>query len=253
MAQLSNMTIDAPAQSQTAVGGLLKTANVLTSTGLETFYGVKYLSILSGHSRVYTEGEEKVFDKLPTVSGDKFVLYRGIDTSLLVQGGVGDPEVLRAFAASASYGVEQHVQALMNSEAVDITPTPGTPVTNIKAAVGLLEQYAAERYAGLPLLHGNKLAVELIPELRVDGENLYTVNGTPVVSGGGYGADGPGDLTADPTEAWLYITGQINVWQESVEIIEGPDLRDNRNLHLAEGSYTATIDGGFTAAILIGF
>lgn len=247
------MTIDAPANTQSAVGGLLGVANTVQSDGLETYYGVQYLSILSGHSRVYTEGVEKVFDKLPTVEGDKFTLYRGIETSLLMQSGVGDPEVLRAFHASAGYGIEQHVQTLMNTEATDITPVPGTPVTNIKAAVGLLEQYAADRYAGLPLLHGNKLAVELIPELRVEGDKLFTVNGTPVANGAGYGPDGPGSLTADPTEAWLYITGQINIWQESVEVIEGPALKENRNRHLAEGTYVATIDGGFTAAILIGF
>jgi len=247
------MTIDAPANSQTAVGGLLSVANTVDSSGLETFYGVQYLSVLSGHSRVWIEGEEKVFDKLPTVEGDKFTLYRGIETSLLMQSGVGEPEVLRAFTASAGYGIEQHLQKLMNDEAVDITPTPGTPVTNIKAAVGLLEQYAADRYAGLPLLHGNKLAVELIPELRDRDGKLFTVNGTPIANGAGYGPEGPGDLTADPAEAWLYITGQINIWQESVEVIEGPSLKENRDRHLAEGTYVATIDGGFTAAILIGF
>lgn len=354
-------TIDAPAQTQDAVGGLLGTANVVPSSGLETFYGVNYLSILSGHSRVYTEGVEKVFDVLPVVTGDKFTLYRGIETSLLTQSGVGAPEVLRAFNASAGYGVEQHVQGLMNADAVDLTPTPGTPVTNVKAAIGLLEQYAAERYSGLPLLHANKYAVELMTELTIgEGHKLHTPNGTPIANGAGYGATGPGaivspDLTlgaagaaggtfaagtyywtatainangetipgaevsatvplngtqeltwaavdgatgykiwrgtaagtqnilvatlgevtsytdtgtagtagtpptanttatvAAATEAWVYITGQVNIWQDDVEVIEGPSLKENRDRHLAEASFTVTLDGGFTAAILIG-
>jgi hypothetical protein len=246
-------TIDAPPQTQDAVGGLLGVANIVPQDDLVTFHGVNYLSILSGHSRRYEEGVEKVFDELPVVEGDPVTIYRGIDTSLLVQGGVGAPEVERAFNASASYGVEEYVQEILNSMAVDITPTPGTPVTNIKAAVGLLEQYAAQQYSGLPLLHANKFAVELMTELSVgEGNKLHTVNGTPIANGGGYGPDGPGALTADANEAWVYISGQVNIWQGDVEVLEGPNLKANRNLHLAEASYTAAIES-FAAAILIGY
>lgn len=249
---MTRLTIDAPAGSLDAVGGLLGVANLVPPDESATFFGVNYLSVLSGHSRRYVEGEEKVFDELPTVTGDKITLYRGIDTSLLVQSGVGDPEVLRAFNASAGYGVEQYTQEVLNGLAVDITPTAGTPVTNVKAAVGMLEQWIADRYSGLPLLHANKYGTELMTELSIgEGHKLHTPNSTPVANGAGYGPDGPGGLTADPGEAWVYISGPVNIWQGGVEVLEGPALKQNRNLHLAEASYVVTVDGP-VAAILIG-
>jgi len=357
---MSRMTIDAPAQTAGTSNGILDTANVIPSGGEETYFGVTYLSALAGHSRRYAEGTDKVFDELPVVTGDPVTIYRGIDTSLLMQSGVGSPEVLRAFNASASFGVEQYTQEVLNGLAVDITPTPGTPVTNIKAALGLLEQYAAERYSGLPLIHANKFATELMTELQVgtDGK-LHTVNGTPISNGGGYGVAGPGAITGPdlalgataavggtfaagtyfwtatalndtgesipgtevsatlvatgtqeltwaavegatgyriwrgtasgaqdtlvatvgtvttytdtgaagtaevpPTvnttsdapagSAWVYISGQVHIWQEQPEVIEGPSLRENRDLHLAEASYTVAVES-FAAAILIGY
>lgn len=244
-------TIDAPARKDDAVGGLLGVANLVPEDHTATFHGVNYLSILCGHSRRYVEGEEKVFDQLPVVTGDPVTIYRGIETSLLTQSGIGAPEVQRAFTASATFGVEEYVQEVLNDMAVDITPVPGTPVTNVKAALGMLQQYAAERYSGLPLIHANKYAVELMPELVGAPDALTTRQGVPIANGGGYGADGPGLLTADAGEAWVYISGQVNVWSTVGEVIEGPALKANRNHHLVEATYVATVEC-FAAAILIG-
>lgn len=244
-------TIDAPARKDESVGGLLSVANVVGDDSVAAFHGVNYLSILCGHSRRYVEGEDKVFDQLPVITADPVTIYRGIETSLLTQSGIGAPEVQRAFTASASFGVEEYVQEVLNDMAVDITPVPGTPVTNVKAAIGMLEQYAAERYSGLPLLHANKYGTALMSELVVTGSTLHTTNGTPIANGGGYGADGPGALTADAGEAWVYISGQVNIWSSEGEVIEGPALKANRNHHLVEATYVASVEC-FAAAILIG-
>lgn len=352
-------TIDAPARKDDAVGGLLGVANLVPEDHAATFHGVNYLSILCGHSRRYVEGEEKVFDQLPVVTGDPVTIYRGIETSLLTQSGIGAPEVQRAFTASATFGVEEYVQEVLNDMAVDITPIPGTPVTNVKAALGMLQQYAAERYSGLPLIHANKYAVELMPELLGTPDALTTRQGVPIANGGGYGEVGPGGIaspvlalgaaatvggtfaagtyywtatalnaagetissnevsaavplngtqeltwgavdgatgyriwrgvasgeqttlvatlgavtshtdtgaagtaeappetnttasTADAGEAWVYISGQVNVWSTVGEVIEGPALKANRNHHLVEATYVVTVEC-FAAAILIG-
>lgn len=251
---MGRKTIDEPARiNGTAIGGLLTVANVLGDDTEALWFGVQYETSLTGHSRRYVEGEEKVFDKLSkSESGDPVTIYRGIETSLLTQTGVGEEQITKAFEDAASFGVEEYVQELLNAQAVDLTPTPGTPVTNVKAAIGILEQYAAEHYAGVPTLHANKYATALMNELVVGpGNSLHTPSGTPIASGGGYGADGPGNLTADPGEAWVYISGQVNIWRGGVEVVEGPALKENRNYTLAEASYLATVDT-FVAAILIG-
>lgn len=249
----NRITVDAPVVAGGVDDGILSVANIVgDSNELAVFHGVKYESVLCGHSRRFTAGVDKVFDQLGVVEGAPFTVYRGIETSLLTSKSLAGPEIERAFDASAGFGVEEGVQELLNTEAVDITPTPGTPVTNVRAAVGLLEQYAAERYSGVPILHGNKFATALIPEtVRVDGK-LTTTNGTPVASGGGYSADGPGALTADAGEAWLYITGQVNIWRGDVSAgLEASDLKANRHFALAEATYVATVEC-FVAAILVG-
>jgi hypothetical protein len=247
------MTIDEPARlNGTAVGGLLTVANVLGDDTQALWFGVQYETSLTGHSRRYVDGTDKVFDKLAkSESGDPVTIYRGLETSLLTSPST-EEQVRKAFDEAAGFGVEEYVQELLNAQAVDITPTPGTPVTNIKAAVGMLEQYAAEHYAGVPTLHANKYATALMNELVIGPANsLHTPNGTPIASGGGYGADGPGALTADPGEAWVYISGQVNIWRGEVQVVEGPALKENRNYTLAEATYLATVDT-FVAAILIG-
>jgi hypothetical protein len=65
------------------------------------------------------------------------------------------------------------------------------------------------------------------------------------------GANGPGAAVAAAGQAWIYITGQINIWRGPVEVTEASGLRDNRDLGLAEAQYAASIDGP-VAAILVG-
>jgi hypothetical protein len=250
---VNRITVDAPAITGSPAGGLLSVANLVPNPdALAVFHGVRYESVLCGHSRRYVEGTDKVFDQLGAIEGAPFTVYRGIETALLTQKDLAGPEITRAFNASAGFGVEEGVQELLNAEAVDITPVAGTPVTNVRAAVGLLEQYAAERYSGVPILHGNKFATGLIPELATEGGKLFTPNGTPVSSGGGYGTAGPGALVADAGEAWLYISGQVNIWQGEVSTgLEASDLKSNRHYALAEATYVATVEC-FVAAILVG-
>lgn len=195
----------------------------------------------------------KVFDELDYFDGVEFGVYRGIESALLID---ADPAgaVKAAFEGGESYAVEDAVQRLiLNGAAVDLTPTPGTAVTNVLYALGLLEQYAASNYAGLPLIHGNHVALTLIPgsSLAGEGEGLHTLHGTPISIGGGYGALGPNAITAGAGKAWLFISGQVNLWQGKFALTEAKDLPDNREYALAERPYAATVDGP-VAAILVG-
>jgi hypothetical protein len=199
-----------------------------------------------------TPAEDKAFDKQVVIESEPFSIYRGVEDDILVADNSA-AEALRAFKAGESYAVEWSLQErVLNPVAEDLTPTPGTPVTNLRYAVGLLEQYAADNYSGLPLIHGNRLATTLIlPELEAGEDGvLRTIHGTPVANGGGYYAIGP-DARDAGSGAWLYITGQVNIWRGPIGEYTAYDLKGNRAYALAEATYVATVEC-FVAAILVG-
>jgi hypothetical protein len=250
---MAEITIDAPSAPR-ARGGLLSVVTPQNGLPEGLYYGVQYQSALCGQSRHYVEGQDKVFDDRGIVKGAPFTIYRGIDASLF-QRGASEALIREAFEAGESFGVEEGFQAtvLNGPDTVDITPTVGIPVTNMKHAIGLLEQYAAENYSGLPIIHGNRFATALIPELQID-RNTWTFhsgNGTPIANGGGYRTEGPGAVDIDAGTAWLYITGNVNVWRGTPTVAEGPALKANRVLTLMENTYVTTADC-FVAAILVG-
>lgn len=247
--------VEVPTVLSPARGGLLPIANVITEDAdTAAYHGVRYDGVPCGQSRpVPAEGVEKTFDTVPQIEGVEFGIYRGIDDPLLL--GADTAGMARdLFGSGESHAVETAIQKLLlNPEAVDLTPTPGTPVTNAKAALGILEQYAAERYTGLPLLHADRYITALMEELQVDDSTwkLHTQQGTPLANGGGYTKTGPGGVEAPAGAGWLYISGQVNIWQGTVNVIEAAGLRENRNYALAEAAYAATVEC-FVAALLVG-
>lgn len=246
--------VEAPAVSSPATGGLLRHANIITQdAAVAAYHGVTYQTLPAGRSRtVPASNVEKTFDQGDVTEGVKFGIYRGVETPALM-GLPTEDEARELFENWEDYGVESAVQTLLlNPQAVDITPTPGTPVTNAKAAVGLLSQYAAEQYPKLPLLHANRYIAELL-DLEVDESNwtLHSQQGVPVANGGGYGKTGPGGAEAPAGAGWLYISGQINVWPGGTELTVTTDVKTNRNYVLAEAAYAASVDT-FVAAILVG-
>lgn len=231
--------------------GFLDAVNVIDGTGHQLFNETDYQLPLDGFNKDVPEaGTDKDFDaSLEENSTVLFQSYRGMDSPMLLG---ENPQALvdDAYSRAESYGVARKVQELLLSpKAVDVTPTPGTPVTNPRLALGLLEQWARDNSTFAPTLSGNALAVTLVED-AIPG--LKTIIGTPVVLAAGYGTDGPGALVAGPGTAWLYIHGRINVWRGSrAGDLHAPDYRNNRDLALAEGSYAASVDS-FVAAILVG-
>lgn len=249
--------IEAPQLTPVTRQTLMDVANVITDAHPYTLMnGGKYQPrILDGVNRpVPAEGEKKVFDKrsADNTELETFTAYRGLNESLLNGLGEGAAELDALFAAGEPMFVEDRVQdLLLNPAAEDITPTPGTALTDAKAALGLLEQWIAERFLYQPTLSGNLLAVNLIqPGVPTITE---TPHGAPIASAAGYSATGPDGKVAKPGEAWLYISGQINIWPgQARPAVSGPNLERNRDLSLAEKSYAVSIDGP-VAAILIGY
>jgi hypothetical protein len=226
-------------------------SGTLTYTDTGTSSGAA--TVPSSSTAGNTPPAAKTFDQQTILTGTPFGLYRGVEGAMLVSREDALREAQSAYDAGESYGVERAMQAgLLSPSAVDITPTPGTPVTNARIALGLLEQYAADNYSGLPVISGNRLAVGLLPELVVGSDySLTTIHGTPVASSAGYTTDGPGVLVSGAQQAWLYISGKITIWRGPGGAYEAYDLKGNRVYALMERTYVPTVEC-FVAAILVG-
>lgn len=239
-----------------ARGGLLSVVDPIKDFDKHAFFtGIEYESALDVIPRlVPTDGSDKVFDETTNKSAVQFDVYSGIERPLLISDGKEHALLNDSHTRGMSHAVEQAVQSLLlNPVAVDLTPTPGTAVTDPRAALGILEQYVGSRYRGLPIIHANRFAVALFRELEVDtsGWLIHTSQGTPVANGAGYGQEGPGDVLATATQAWVYVSGQVNIWQGDTEVRDGHDLPENRRHHLAETRFLANIEGP-VGAILLG-
>lgn len=250
------VAIDAPVPAASVRRTLLDVANV--STDLPPYLlqnKVKYEPgfVLGTLTDIPAAGVEKSFTD--TRPDDKelelFGAYMGLDDPLLRGVGNGSPELEALFEAAEPLYVEAKVQQkLLSPAAVDLTPTPGTPLTDVKAAIGLLEQWIATRYLYRPILSGNLLAGNLIQSGTPYATE--TVHGTPIAPAAGFGTDGPGAAVSTASSAWLYISGQINIWKGDAMVNGASDLYGNRDLTLVEKFYAASIDGP-VAAVLIGF
>jgi hypothetical protein len=242
--------IDTP-DLEAAAPGLLDAITVIDGTGHQLFNETKFDLPLDGHNTdVPAPGVEKDFDTLDEpISTVLFQQYRGIESPVLL-GEESAALVKDAYERGETYSVERKIQELvLNPVAVDITPTPGTPVTSHKLALGLLEQYARDNSTFKPFITGNALAITMVGDFI---PNLETLFKTTVSLAGGYGATGPGGRVAGAGQAWLYVHGKIILWRgpSDAEAV-GIDYRTNRKYALAEGSYAAAVTN-FAAAILVG-
>lgn len=232
---------------------LVATVDAATTSYTDTGTAGTAATVPSSSTAGNTPAAAKTFDIQTTISGSPFGLYRGVEGPVLVDREGALREARSAYDAGESYGVERAIQVgTLSPAAVDLTPTPGTPVTNTRLALGLLEQYAADNYSGLPIISGNRVAVGMIPELQVGSDySLHTIHGTPVASAAGYSTDGPGSAVSTATSAWLYISGKITIWKGPGGEYEAYDLKGNRVYALAEATYVPTVEC-FVAAILVG-
>lgn len=236
------------AGAQDTVVAELGEVTTYTDTGSSTGAGTVPTESTAGA----VPADLKIFDQLGIVTGGPFSVYRGIDLSQFERD-MAEGNVRDAFGAGESWAVERAIQeTVFNTRAVDITPTAGTAVTNRKQALGLLEQYAADRYSGLPLIHSNRFGTNILdPEVDPETWALNTKQGTPVANGGGYGPTGPGGAIAPAGTAWAYVSGQVNIWKGDVFVAPANDLYSNRMIALAEATYVPTVET-FVAAILVG-
>ena len=126
-------------------------------------------------------------------------------------------EVERVFTLNEAKGVERGLlnyrfvstdsdAAVQWDAPVDLTPASPIP---LPVAVGLLEGYAAQVYAGVPTLHIPRAAVPILMGggvIKEEGGKFFTKTGAKVAAGGGYDTD---DLASG--EWTLFATGEVYV------------------------------------------
>lgn len=242
------LTVDAPPVDK-ARGGLLSVATVVPNQRA-TFEGIAYEARPLGPAHAIPTSGPKTFDRRTALTGEPFSIYRGIETSLFQRGETGSINT-EAFTLGESFAVEEAIQPLLNAAADDITPTPGTAVL-VDHAYALLEQYIAERYSARATLHVNRFGATIALDKGLMNDSKYpfeTKLGSLLAVGAGYGADGPDAITATATQFWVYVTGQVVLYQGTVVDIEAPDLTLNLHRSLQERTYVPVIEGPVAAVL----
>jgi len=143
-------------------------------------------------------------------------------------------EVEAAFNAAEERGVESFV---WNSE-FDALATDAGTFTDPLIALGVAERELRNRYNGIGAIHTDSLGATLVADrLRVEGNHLVTMLGTPVVVGAGYVGAAPAN-----TEVEYVATGALVVRRGAREVLEGFDRQVNDALFIAERTYVAGWD-----------
>jgi hypothetical protein len=166
-------------------------------------------------------------------------------------------------AEQAFWGGNADVQAALlrpeingGSGILDITPTPGTPVT-IEYGVGLLEDaLAAYSYPGIlharPIVTPYLVERQMMPLPQRQAKGLVGVQYTPMGNvwsfGRGYSGNKPNNDASAPAAGTAYIvaTGAVTVWRDPRVFVNPPerafDRAGNAWQTTAQQAYATTID-----------
>lgn len=151
--------------------------------------------------------------------GIPFTAYAGIDCAIVGR----TPEEHRARALAAlSVGAQFAAErALWVATATDSTPVLTSADTNtiatgvsFLAALAALEDYAADHYRGIPVIHAPRwMAVYAAKHAQLVREagQLTTPAGTIWSFEAGATNQGPGGVDAAAGHGWMYVTGQMVV------------------------------------------
>jgi hypothetical protein len=204
----------------------------------------------------------KTFAVAGWVPGFEFAVYGGVQCSAVgLDREDQKSEVKRVFERSEGKGVEQALLlnrfvATDSDAPVDwAAPDDLGAAPSLLSAIGMLEGYAAAKYAGVPTLHVPRAIITMGfgsgAFVERDGK-FFTKAGSKVAAGGGYD---DGEVPISGTMD-LFVTGEVYVERsEEVEVqtfvIPGDGsgdgsgqngLTDNTSLALVERMYRVGID-----------
>lgn len=223
--------------------------------------GITYLLDATGNVKVIdeslateiaTQSKGGDFGDLEYEEGTPFTVFvsRTSDRLLRSEGDLGEQAEAHLVAVSQR-GVEQVLWKDRLPQATDLNPAGAV---STKDAVGILEEFAGSVYSYTPTLHfGRRLAPYLADHFLVkfDEGKAAAIGGARAVNGAGYmGQAGPGGVAAAADERWLWITGQVAIWEGAPQVHGAFDHNTNKIFAFAERTYIATLDG-LSAAVRV--
>lgn len=238
--------IDAPARTPRR-GGLLAVANVQDAASSHAAFGVEFQTFeLCGDfgnglwaapcgSDVpgLAYDTEKEFSGPQVITGSPFGVYAGVECDLL---GTYGAEARARLESGEELTVSTAYYGLLGPEFADAGNQIGTFAPgNTVGAIAALEQAAATRYGGLPIIHMSPFNASLAVSQQAAFLDpltgvLFTGLGTPIAVGAGY----PGDR--------IWATGSVHIWRTPVRTYDVPDVRTNTAQTLAERIYVIATD-----------
>lgn len=204
---------------------------------------------------------------LPLVSGTPFVAYLGINCSL-------PGNTLEEFARLVSNALEICEQravertfwtgdmgntpflasgvydAETNPDGAEIVANSGVTPLGVVQGVAALEDWLGDNYCGVGVLHAPRgLAAYAANAMLLrdgSGSQLLTPLRNRWAFGGGYSVNtGPDGTEAEAGTAWIYATGQVNVWRSGIwmqpdELQQAFNRRSNVVEMFAERAFVIT-------------
>jgi len=210
----------------------------------------------SGTTRVKEDGSNR---PLPTF--DAFVVYVPTTCSMFSSNGLREMTRV-ALEANASWGVEKGlaygVTGLSNPALGDASLVQ-LGANGISAAEALARLENAIGETGIKgMIHATPAVVSMWQADKLEGDeegNLFTSNGTPVVSGGGYiGVHPHGKTAPSDGQDWAFATGPVEVRLGPPSLSDlrtSLDRSDNTVTFRAERPVLATWDTALQVGVLI--
>lgn len=195
-------------------------SKVITVTGPDGYFA-RVVAVVTNGSASGPYAATAVHQNVPQtgidqVTGFPFVVYSSFNCNLVGSWDRGEARARQNVMGGEGRAVEAVVvnQLALDSDAVDLTPSVGTAVHPV-TGLAILEGYAAQNYPYVPVLHAPRTVGTLLGSYQAvsrQGQRLETTLGARVAAGGGYeGGNGPADTAPGDGEAWLWITGQVQI------------------------------------------
>jgi len=144
---------------------------------------------------------------------------------------------------------------LASSDALDVTPTPGTGVKS-KQGLALLEQALADCGCGIQgTIHAPRDVASALG-IKPKDDRIYTNLGNLVVAGAGYSNTGPDGTPAGAGKKWMYATGPVTVRLGDPMVVpdkqsQAVDIQKNTIVYRASQPAAVTWNSCCHAAVLV--
>lgn len=203
---------------------------------------------------------DKTFDlAFPLVDGTPFVSYLGVQCALI---GRSLEEYSNAVRNALDACEQRSVERTFWTGDMGNRPRLADPTTTILGGsdvtalgvmqgVATLESWLGDNYCGVGILHAPRGLAPYAANfqlLRGDNPRLSTPLGNRWAFGAGYSVNtGPDGTPAAPGTAWIYATGQVNLWRSEIFMQPGVieqafNKRTNDVEILAERVFVATLE-----------